>query len=81
MLPLEGMQVLDLSQRLPGGLCTQILADLGADVIKIENPRGGDGFRNAPPMIGANGSFFHILNRNKKSMTLNIKKPEGETFS
>lgn len=77
MLPLEGMQVLDLSQRLPGGLCTQILADLGADVIKIENPRGGDGFRNAPPMIGANGSFFHILNRNKKSMTLNIKKPEG----
>ncbi|HEY5497797.1 MAG TPA: CaiB/BaiF CoA-transferase family protein, partial [Syntrophales bacterium] len=77
MLPLEGMQVLDLSQRLPGGLCTQILADLGADVIKIENPRGGDGFRNAPPMIGANGSFFHILNRNKKSMTLNIKNPEG----
>jgi len=77
MLPLEGMQVLDLSQMLPGGLCTQILADLGADVIKIENPQGGDGFRNAPPRIGANGSFFHILNRNKKSITLNIKKPEG----
>ncbi|MFA5180293.1 MAG: CaiB/BaiF CoA-transferase family protein [Syntrophales bacterium] len=78
MLPLEGMQVLDLSQMLPGGLCTQILADLGADVIKIENPQGGDGFRNAPPRIGANGSFFHILNRNKKSITLNIKKPAGK---
>jgi len=77
MLPLERMQVLDLSQMLPGGLCTQILADLGADVIKIENPHGGDGFRSAPPRIGANGSFFHILNRNKKSITLNIKKPEG----
>ena len=77
MLPLEGMQVLDLSQMLPGGLCTQILADLGADVIKIENPRGGDGFRSAPPLIGANGSFFHILNRNKKSMTLNIKTAVG----
>ncbi len=72
------MQVLDLSQMLPGGLCSQILADLGADVIKIENPRGGDGFRNAPPLIGANGSFFHILNRNKKSMTLNIKSAEGK---
>lgn len=77
MLPLEGMQVLDLSQLLPGGLCTQILADLGADVIKIENPQGGDGFRNTPPLIGANGSFFHILNRNKKSMTLNIKTSQG----
>ncbi|MDQ1278113.1 MAG: hypothetical protein QG555_1155 [Thermodesulfobacteriota bacterium] len=77
MLPLEGMLVLDLSQRLPGGLCTQILADFGADVIKVENPRGGDGFRNTPPLLGANGSFFHILNRNKKSMTLDIKKPAG----
>lgn len=77
MLPLEGMQVLDLAQMLPGGLCTQILADLGAEVIKIENPKGGDGFRNAPPLLGANSGFFHILNRNKKSMTLNIKTPEG----
>jgi crotonobetainyl-CoA:carnitine CoA-transferase CaiB-like acyl-CoA transferase len=77
MLPLEGMQVLDLSQRLPGGLCTQILAYLGAEVIKLENPRGGDGFRNTPPLLGANGSFFYILNRNKKSMILNIKKPAG----
>jgi crotonobetainyl-CoA:carnitine CoA-transferase CaiB-like acyl-CoA transferase len=77
MLPLEGMQVLDLSQKLPGGLCTQILADLGANVIKIENPQGGDGFRNAPPLLGANSSYFYILNRNKKSMTLNIKTPEG----
>jgi len=48
MLPLEGMLVLDLSQRLPGGLCTQILADFGADVIKVGNPRGGTAFGTPP---------------------------------
>jgi len=71
------MQVLDLAPVLPGGLCTQILADLGAEVIKIENPGGGDGFRSTPPLLGNDGSYFHILNRNKKSVTLNVKAPEG----
>ncbi len=78
MLALQGMVILDLAPVLPGGLCTQILADLGAEVIKIENPGGGDGFRNTPPLLGENGSYFHILNRNKKSMTLNVKTPEGK---
>ncbi len=78
MLALQGMLILDLAPVLPGGLCTQILADLGAEVIKIENPGGGDGFRNTPPLLGENGSYFHILNRNKKSMTLNVKTPEGK---
>lgn len=76
-LPLEGFVVLDLSQRLPGSLCTQVLADLGAEVIKIENPGGGDGFRSTPPIIKTTGSFFHILNRNKRSMTIDLKQPAG----
>jgi len=78
-LPLEGFLVLDLSQRLPGSLCTQLLADLGADVIKIENPGGGDGFRWTPPLIKAYGSFFHVLNRNKRGMTLDLRQPAGRT--
>jgi len=76
-LPLEGFLVLDLSQRLPGSLCTQILADLGAEVIKIESPGGGDGFRWTPPLIKTYGSFFHVLNRNKRGMTLDLKRPAG----
>ena len=76
-LPLEGMKVLDLSSLLPGSLCTQMLADLGADVLKIENPNGGDNFRRTPPIINTTGSFFHIINRNKKGMTLNLKEEKG----
>jgi len=66
-----------MSQLLPGSLCTQILADLGADVIKIENPDGGDGFRSRPPLLNTTSSFFHIINRNKRSMTLDVKRSEG----
>jgi crotonobetainyl-CoA:carnitine CoA-transferase CaiB-like acyl-CoA transferase len=79
-LPLEGIRVLDLSQVLPGGLCTQILADLGADVIKIENPDGGDSFRKAPPLLDGTGSFFLVVNRNKRSMTLNMNQEEGRAI-
>ncbi len=74
---LEGIRVLDLSQLLPGSLCSQMLADLGADVIKVENPRGGDSFRHARPLVGKDGSFFHIANRNKRSMTVNLKERAG----
>lgn len=74
---MDGIRVLDLSQVLPGGLCTQILADLGAEVIKIENPEGGDKFRKTPPMMGDTGVYFYMCNRNKKSVTLNIFKEEG----
>lgn len=76
-LALDGMKVLDLSSLLPGSLCTQILADLGAEVLKIENPNGGDNFRSTPPVIKTTGSFFHIINRNKRGMTLNLKHEKG----
>lgn len=79
-LPLEGFKVLDLSQRLPGSLCTQLLADLGAEVIKIENPGAGDSFRWTPPLVKTTGSFFHVLNRNKKGMTLDLKQPAGRAI-
>ena len=74
------MKVLDLSSLLPGSLCTQMLADLGADVLKIENPNGGDNFRRTPPIINTTGSFFHIINRNKKGMTLNLKEEKGRAI-
>lgn len=76
-LPLEGIKVLDLSSLLPGSLCTQILADLGAEVLKIENPEGGDNFRWTPPIVKTLGSFFHMINRNKRGMKLNLRDQEG----
>lgn len=76
-LPLEGLRVIDLSWLLPGSLCSQMLGDLGADVVKIENPRWPDGFRSKPPVVKTMGSFYHIVGRNKRSMTLDIRKPEG----
>ena len=76
-LPLAGIRVLDLSSLLPGGLCTQMLADMGADVLKIENPKEGDSFRKAPPLLKTMGSYFHMINRNKRAMTLNLRDPEG----
>lgn len=76
MLALEGTLVIDISQLLPGSLCSQMLADLGAKVIKIEG-LGGDGFRNTPPFAGKSGSYYQILNRNKLGMCLNLKEPQG----
>ena len=76
-LPLDGVRVFDLSSLLPGSLCSQMLADLGADVLKIENPRGPDGFRKMPPLVKTLGSYFHIVNRNKRAMTLDLQDPAG----
>jgi crotonobetainyl-CoA:carnitine CoA-transferase CaiB-like acyl-CoA transferase len=76
-LPLEGYRVLDLSAVFPGSLCTHILADFGAEVIKIESPAGGDPGRSIPPLVKNTGVFFHMLNRNKKSVTLDIRDPRG----
>ena len=76
-LPLESVRVFDLSSLLPGSLCSQMLGDLGADVLKIENPRMPDGFRKMPPLVKTLGSYFHIVGRNKRSMTLNLQEPEG----
>jgi crotonobetainyl-CoA:carnitine CoA-transferase CaiB-like acyl-CoA transferase len=76
-LPLDGVRVLDLSSLLPGSLCSQMLADLGADVLKIENPRWPDGFRKMPPLVKTLGSYFHIVNRNKRAMSLDLQDPAG----
>ena len=65
--PLEGIKVLDLSRYLPGPLATQILADFGAEVIKVEDRRGELG-RFLPPMINDTSARFYTVNRNKKSM-------------
>lgn len=73
----DGVKVLDLSRLLPGPFCSMLLADFGADVIKVEDPRGGDYMRNWPPLFGSSSGFHMVLNRNKRSLTLNLKHPEG----
>ncbi|MGE4560228.1 MAG: CaiB/BaiF CoA transferase family protein [Desulfobulbus sp.] len=73
-----GVKVLDVSRLLPGPFCSMLLADFGADVIKIEDPQGGDYIRWWPPLLGKNSGFHVVLNRNKRSLTLNLKKPEGK---
>ena len=75
---LAGIRVLDLSRLLPGPFCSMLLADFGADVIKIEDPNGGDYIRWWPPLVGGNSGFHVVLNRNKRSLTLNLKSEEGK---
>lgn len=70
MLPLSGIKVLDLSALLPGPFCTMILADFGAEVIKIESVKGGDLFRSSKPLLKDTGGVFFQVNRNKKSIAL-----------
>ncbi|NMC27364.1 MAG: CoA transferase [Syntrophomonadaceae bacterium] len=77
-LPLEGIKVLDLSRYLPGPFCTQILADFGAEVIKVEDPRGGDLGRTLTPCIEGESARFPTVNRNKKSITLDLKQEAGK---
>ncbi len=73
MKALEGIRVLDLSRVLAGPYCTMMLADFGADVIKIEAPKVGDDSRAYGPFIGKESAYFMSLNRNKRSITLNLK--------
>jgi len=78
VLPLEGIRVLDLSRILTGPFCSMILADLGAEVIKVEMPWRGDDTRLwGPPFIKGESAYFLCLNRNKKSITLNLKNEKG----
>jgi crotonobetainyl-CoA:carnitine CoA-transferase CaiB-like acyl-CoA transferase len=74
---LEGIRVLDLSRMLPGPFCSMMLADLGAEVIKVEEPSLGDPTRWSPPMAGKFSSAFLQVNRNKKSLAVNLKEPAG----
>ena len=76
-LPLAGITVLDLSRLLPGPMCTLHLADLGADVIKIEDPLTGDYARSVPPIQKKTSKFFLSINRNKRSVALDLRKEES----
>ncbi|MBJ6128092.1 CaiB/BaiF CoA transferase family protein [Microvirga splendida] len=79
MQALEGVKVLDLSRVLAGPWCTQTLADLGADVWKIEEPTRGDDTRSwMPPEIGGESTYFMCCNRSKMSVALDLKSPEGQ---
>ena len=82
--PLAGLKVFDLTRVLAGPTCVQMLADLGADVIKIEKPGTGDDTRGfAPPVMPGTGesAYFVGANRNKRSVTLDIAKPEGQAIA
>src|SRR5512137_1611864 len=75
---LEGIRVLDVSRVLTGPYCSLMLADLGAEVLKIELPGRGDDTRAwGPPFLGGESAYFLSINRNKRSVTLNLKHPEG----
>ena len=78
---LAGVRVLDLSRMLAGPYGSMLLADLGAEVIKIEEPRGGDPMRAmGPPFLGPDreSAYFLSINRNKKSVALDLETPEGQ---
>ena len=75
---LSNLTVLDLTRVLAGPFCTMYLADLGANVIKIENPKGGDDTRHLPPFQNGHSLYYANVNRNKKGVTLNLKDPAGK---
>jgi len=75
--PLKGIRVLDLTRVLAGPYCAMLLGDMGAEVIKIEEPDRGDDTRGWPPFASGESTYFMSVNRNKKSVTLNLKAPEG----
>jgi crotonobetainyl-CoA:carnitine CoA-transferase CaiB-like acyl-CoA transferase len=78
VLPLEGIRVLDLSRVLAGPYATMMLADLGANVLKIEHPERGDDTRHwGPPFAGSESAYFLSVNRNKRSAGVDLKDPEG----
>ena len=76
--PLSGIRVLDLTRVLAGPFCTMLLGDMGAEIIKIEEPGKGDDTRSYPPFIGDYSAYFGNMNRNKKSITLDLKNTAGK---
>lgn len=78
-LPLEGVRILDLSMYLPGPFCTQMLADFGAEVIKVEE-LGGEWGRRVYPVIGDKSTLFYAVNRGKKSIAIDLKTDEGKAI-
>ncbi len=82
MLPLDGLKIVDLTRVLAGPFCAMLLGDMGADVIKIEEPHEGDDARMWGPFVGADkewSAYFLGVNRSKRSLTLDLKSPEGAT--
>lgn len=78
-MPLSGIRVLDLGRHQAGPTCAMWLGDLGADVVKIENPEHGeDGRASGPPFFNGESAFFLSANRNKRSLALDVKRPEGQ---
>lgn len=75
---LEGIRVIDLTRLFAGPFCTMLLGDLGAEVIKIEEPQSGDWLRGMMPLIKGQNYIFFIVNRNKKDITLNLKSEKGK---
>lgn len=79
--PLDGLRVVDLSRVLAGPYCTMMLADLGADVVKIERPGDGDETRTwGPPYAGGEAAYFLSVNRSKRSVAVDLKQPEGRAL-
>ena len=76
--PLTGVRVIEVGIYMAGPFCAMQLADLGADVIKVENPEGGDIARDSAPFLDGESSPFIRLNRNKRSLAINLKAPEGK---
>ena len=81
MTPLDGIRVIDLSRVVSGPFCTMTLADMGADVIKLEEPGRGDESRAfGPPFLGGESPYFLSINRNKRSCTVNLKSDDGKAI-
>jgi len=78
MLPLKGVRVIEFCNVAAGPFCGMLLADMGADVIKVENPQGGDTMRQWPPINAGYSENFASLNRNKRSVRLDLKDPAGK---
>lgn len=76
--PLSGLKVLDLTRVLAGPYCTMVLADLGAEVVKLEVPGRGDDSRHFGPFVGSESAYFMSLNRNKRSITIDLKTARGK---
>ena len=82
MQPLRGVRVVDLSRVLAGPYCTMVLADLGADVVKVERPQGGDETRSwGPPFAGGEAAYYLSVNRGKRSCAIDLSQPEGRELA